>query len=256
MGLFDFLKPKTKSPDMTLRVTGNIFEPESLISALDTRIPEYLAAVNQGRCKSPACTRKSGEPYSSVSDIWEDTRLEAFVPLFRHGASNPMALCQVPMQRELFTRFNNDHPHLKLPHVPSGEELHDTIQAVWQCVLYLREQCSKAGTNLTVRDTALEVFNSKCVRAYEWWQNEENGSAAYALLARGERPPLMFYILWTEATRLAKEVAIASIFGSSLKFFMDLMVKTEKRTEVVDAYRTMITRLSTANDPHELKRTA
>jgi hypothetical protein len=35
------------------------------------------------------------------------------------------------------------------------------------------------------------------------------------LLASGEKPPLMLYLIWSEYTRLAKQVASAAVFGPS-----------------------------------------
>ncbi len=37
------------------------------------------------------------------------------------------------------------------------------------------------------------------------------------MLAEGEKPPLMLYLIWTEYTRLAKEVAAAAFFGSTIE---------------------------------------
>lgn len=36
------------------------------------------------------------------------------------------------------------------------------------------------------------------------------------MLVRHEKPPLMVYLIWPEYTRLAKEIAIAATYGSSI----------------------------------------
>jgi hypothetical protein len=36
------------------------------------------------------------------------------------------------------------------------------------------------------------------------------------MLLKGEKPPLMLYLIWAEYTRLAKEVASAAFFGPSI----------------------------------------
>ena len=36
------------------------------------------------------------------------------------------------------------------------------------------------------------------------------------MLANGEQPPLMLYLIWSEYTRLAKQIAAAAIFGGSI----------------------------------------
>jgi hypothetical protein len=42
---------------------------------------------------------------------------------------------------------------------------------------------------------------------------EGAGERCSQMLAEGKKPPLMLYLLWTEYTRLAKEVAAAAFFG-------------------------------------------
>jgi hypothetical protein len=42
------------------------------------------------------------------------------------------------------------------------------------------------------------------------------GERCSHMLAEGEKPPLMLYLIWAEYTRLAKEIASAAFFGSSI----------------------------------------
>jgi hypothetical protein len=46
---------------------------------------------------------------------------------------------------------------------------------------------------------------------------EGAGERCSQMLAQGEKPPLMLYLIWTEYTRLAKEVAAAAFFGASIE---------------------------------------
>ena len=262
MGLFDFLKPKDHAAESAVRkAAGNLFDAQALTTAIARNIPQYITDVKRGRCQAPACTRQLGEPRANVRDIWEDTRLEALTPLFNHGASNAMALCEPARQTELFHAFRHDRPHLKFPHVATGDEVHDTIQAVFQCVDYLRDQCLKAGTNYDVFKGAVATFEKDCANAYDWWQKEGAGPTAYLLLSHGERPPLMIYILWRETTRLAKEIATACIYGSSLENALvnDVRWAREKfrddpkaANEWIDEFKTMLGRIRAANDPDDL----
>ena len=49
------------------------------------------------------------------------------------------------------------------------------------------------------------------VLAQQWWATEGAGPRCRQMLANGEQPPLMLYLLWTDYTRLAKEVAAAGL---------------------------------------------
>jgi hypothetical protein len=46
---------------------------------------------------------------------------------------------------------------------------------------------------------------------------EGAGERCSQMLAERGNPPLMLYLIWTEYTRLAKEVAAAAFFGSSIE---------------------------------------
>jgi hypothetical protein len=47
------------------------------------------------------------------------------------------------------------------------------------------------------------------------------------LLASGEKPPLMLYLVWSEYTRLAKQVASAAVFGPSSDRAARLALKSD-----------------------------
>ena len=51
--------------------------------------------------------------------------------------------------------------------------------------------------------------------AQRWWLMEGAVERCSQLLANGEKPPLMLYLIWSEYTRLAKHVAAAAVFGPS-----------------------------------------
>ena len=50
--------------------------------------------------------------------------------------------------------------------------------------------------------------------AQRWWLTEGAVERCGQMLANGEQPPLMLYLVWSEYTRLAKQIAAAAIFGS------------------------------------------
>jgi hypothetical protein len=63
----------------------------------------------------------------------------------------------------------------------------------------------------------LRNFRKITVLAQQWWAMEGADARCSQMLAEGEKPPLMLYLIWTEYTRLAKEVAAAAFFGSSIE---------------------------------------
>jgi hypothetical protein len=61
-------------------------------------------------------------------------------------------------------------------------------------------------------------------------------------LANGEQPPLMLYLVWSEYTRLAKQIAAAAIFGSSIS----------RSTKLVALPVDLVSRFDAAQDPDDL----
>ena len=65
------------------------------------------------------------------------------------------------------------------------------------------------------------------------------------LLASGKEPPLMLYLIWSNYTRLSKQIAAAAIFGSSINrsaklvaLPADLIPRFEAAQEPVDLLNT------------------
>jgi hypothetical protein len=48
--------------------------------------------------------------------------------------------------------------------------------------------------------------------AERWWATEGAEARCREMLAAGQYPPLMLYLVWFECTHLAKEVASAVVF--------------------------------------------
>ncbi len=65
------------------------------------------------------------------------------------------------------------------------------------------------------------------------------------MLANGEQPPLMLYLIWSEYTRLAKQITAAAIFGESMK----------RAAKLVALPADLIPRFEAAKDPSDLSGT-
>ena len=73
-----------------------------------------------------------------------------------------------------------------------------------------------AGADRDKFSGTLSNFRKLAGLAQRWWAMEGAGERCSQMLAERGNPPLMLYLIWTEYTRLAKEVA-AAFFGSSIE---------------------------------------
>jgi hypothetical protein len=78
--------------------------------------------------------------------------------------------------------------------------------------------------------------------AHSWWLTEGARERSSQLLANGEQPPLMFYLIWSDYTRLTKHIAAATVFGSSIN----------RAAKLVALPADHISRYEAAQDPLEL----
>jgi hypothetical protein len=88
--------------------------------------------------------------------------------------------------------------------------------------------------------------------AHRWWAIEGAASRCELMLANREIPPLMFYLVWQTYTRLAKEIAIASIERDREKLATSL--NSQELPSALAALSEIMMRLKGANDPDDLLR--
>jgi len=224
----------------------------ALAEAIGETCVSYLEALSTGKVTSPAISRRD----SNVRDVWEDTRLEAMVLLFRHGASDMALLADALKQHELFTSLAVDKPHLEFPHRANGDAIHDTLQALFQACLYLDEVGQAVG--LPSSNFAIE-FERKLLEIGQEWSKQPAGHMVLI-----ESPPVMIEVLWDETTRFTKQVAIASRWGPSFEREMasDLEWARSKLTErgkgpgeiekQMSELRSLFDRLKNAQQPDDL----
>lgn len=81
------------------------------------------------------------------------------------------------------------------------------------------------------------------------------------MLVERQYPPLMFYLIWLEYTRLAKEIASAAIYGSSIDkvetrdrehFTRELAGRPAELASALNALTDTISRLRGAHEPDDL----
>jgi hypothetical protein len=63
----------------------------------------------------------------------------------------------------------------------------------------------------------LRNFRKITVQAQQWWAADGAIDRCRQMLAEGERPPLALYLILTEYTRLAKEIAAAALADTTTR---------------------------------------
>jgi hypothetical protein len=84
-----------------------------------------------------------------------------------------------------------------------------------------------AGADRDKFSGTLSNFRKLTGLAQQWWTMDGAAERCGQMLAERDNPPLMLFLIWTEYTRLAKEVAAAALFGSSIER------ATERRREML-----------------------
>jgi hypothetical protein len=182
-------------------------------STLRARLDRYKFSVRSHEVRTPACHRRQGDARGNLRDIWEDTRLEAMQQLLEHGSARIDALASPGAQPLLLSALKQLDRPIQQPPAATGEPLLDTVTAPFCAIEYLREKCLEAGISNELPATALESFNNRCDFVNIWRQTPE----VYPLTFSGCSLPTMFSIVWDEITRLAKELAIITVFGAPLE---------------------------------------
>jgi uncharacterized membrane protein len=87
----------------------------------------------------------------------------------------------------------------------------------------------------------LRHFRKLVTLAQKWWLTEGALERCAGMLARQEQPPLMLYLVWSEYTRLAKQIA-AAILGAS----------PDRSAQLVALPKDLIPRFEAAGEPGDL----
>src|SRR6266481_6943335 len=193
------------------------FGPQALLQDLDTRVPRYLDDVDEGKLIYPACKRARSDAGGDVSSIWDHTRLEAMRYLMAVPRREFELLGEPARQPEMLDAYLRQRPHEDTVIEFTGSTMADLAIAVVAGFNWLNHCAVLAGTDRDKFSGTLSNFRKITGLARQWWAMDGAGERCSQMLAEGEKPPLMLYLIWTEYTRLAKEVAAAAFFGSSIE---------------------------------------
>jgi hypothetical protein len=238
--LFDWWKSKPatqKSAD-----TGGVGGPRAILEELRSRIPKYLDDVDQGKLIYPACRRALSDVDGDVRAVWDHTRLEAMRYVTMVPGADFELLIGADRQIEMMNAYLFQRPHDDTVIDFTGTTTTDFAIAVLAGLNWLTHCAKLSGVEVSKQSGTIRNFRKVVTLAHRWWLTEGAGERSSQLLANGERPPLMFYLMWSDYTQLAKHIAAATVFGSS----------SNRAAKLVALPADLIPRFEAAQDPLEL----
>jgi hypothetical protein len=242
---------------------GDLSGPTAILGAMDQAVPNYLDRVDRGEVVYPACKRTATDADGNVRAIWEHTRMEAMRYLVMVPGRKDEWLIDPARQAEMLDAFLRKAPHENTVIDFTGAATDDFAIAIAAGLNWLIHCAVLAGVDRKKFSGTQSSFRKITVVARRWWALEGSGPRCYEMLARGEKPPLMLYLIWLEYTRLAKEIAAAAIYGTSIgqtsaprdrTFFRRAIGDRRAEPDAVPAALTeAMARLERASDPGELQ---
>lgn len=238
--MFDWLHSK-KQPAPT-RPPGGFVEPDVLLDDLGKRVPRYLADVDQGKLIYPACKRTLSDVDGDVASVWDHTRLEAMQYVMAVPGREFGLLSAPVRQIEMIDAYLFQRPHGDTVIDFTGTATVDFSIAILAGLNWMTHCAELAGVPPAQQSGTIRHFRKLVTLAQRWWLTEGAVERCGQLLANGEQPPLMLYLIWSEYTRLAKQIAAAAIFGASI----------ERSAKLVALPADLISRFEVAKDPDDL----
>ena len=242
--MFDWWQPKKPSTEQSAhkaRVAG-FFGPHVILEELCSRVPQYLDDVDQGKLIYPACKRALSDFDGDARSIWDHTRLEAMRYVTMVPGQEFALLRDADRQIEMMNAFLLPRPHNETVIDFTGTATTDFAVAILAGLNWLTHCATLAGVPPSNQSGTIRNFRRIVTLAHSWWLTEGAAERSSQLLARGQRPPLLLYLVWTDYTRLAKHIAAATVFGSSIN----------RAAKLVAFPADLIPRFEAAQDPIEL----
>jgi hypothetical protein len=231
-----FKKPVAKRPPRG---------PDGLLEYLDKRAPQYQADVDQGKLIYPACKRTLSDAEGDVCSVWDHTRLEAMRYVMMVPGREYELLSRPTRQLEMIDAYLFQRPHGDTVIDFTGTATADFAIAILAGLNWMTHCAQLAGVDPAQQSGTIRNFRKLVTLAQRWWLTEGAAERCGQMLANGEQPPLMLYVIWSEYTRLAKQITAAAIFGGSIK-------RAEK---LVALPADLIPRFEAAKDPGDLSGT-
>ena len=184
--------------------------PQAILEDLSRRVPQYVDDADQGRVTYPACKQIVCND-SDVRAVWDHTRLEAMRYLIMVPGREVGLLAEPARQPEMLEAFLREQQHDDTVIDFTGSTMSDIAIAIFAGFNWLNH-CAVLGAAERERFSGtLHHFRKLVVLAQQWWATEGADLRCRQMIEAGERPPLLLYLVWTDYTRLAKEVAAAGL---------------------------------------------
>ena len=221
---------------------GVRFGPAAILEDLSERVPRYLNDVDQGKLIYPACRRALSDANGDVRSVWDDTRLEAMRYVMVVPGHEFDLLSGSARQIEMIDAYLFQRAHAETVIDFTGTASADFAIAILAGLNWLTHCAHLASVPPAQQMGTIRNFRKIITVAQKWWLTEGATERCDQLIANGQQPPLMLYLVWSEYTRLAKQVAAAAVFGSSINRSAKLVALPED----------LISRFETAKDPNDL----
>jgi hypothetical protein len=125
-------------------------------------------------------------------------------------------LAEPASQLEMLDAYLRQRPHEDTVIDFTGSTMSDLAIAIIAGFNWLSHCAALAGADRKKFMGTLSHFRKIAVLAQQWWAMPGADARYTQMLSQQEKPPLLFNLIWTEYTRLAKEIASAAFFGSSI----------------------------------------
>jgi hypothetical protein len=221
---------------------GVRFGPAAILEDLSERVPRYLNDVDQGKLIYPACRRALSDANSDVRSVWDDTRLEAMRYVMMVPGREFDLLSRPARQMEMIDAYLFQRAHAETVIDFTGTASTDFAIAILAGLNWLTHCAHLASVPPAQQSGTIRNFRRIVTVAQQWWLTEGAHERCDQLIANRQQPPLMLYLVWSGYTRLAKRVAAAAVFGSSIN----------RSAELVALPKDLISRFETAQDPNDL----
>ena len=221
---------------------GCVGGPRVILEELRSRIPRYLDDVDQGKLIYPACKRALSDLDGDVRSVWDHTRLEAMRYVTMVPGADFELLIGADRQIEMMNGYLFQRPHDETVIDFTGTATTDFAIAVLAGLNWLTHCAKLSGVEVSKQSGTIRNFRKVVTLAHQWWLTEGAGERSSQLLANGEQPPLMLYLIWSDYTQLAKHIAAATVFGSSIN----------RAAKLVALPADLIPRFEAAQDPLDL----
>jgi hypothetical protein len=205
-GLIDWIV-RSQSKD---RAAQRAHGPEAILRDFQNCVPKYLEDTDQGKLVYPACKRELSDAGGDIGTVWDHTRLEAM----RYVVMVPGKGCELLMrpssQSDILDTYLRQQPHEDTVIDFTNSTVVNLAIAINAGFNWLNNCASLVGVDREKSSGTLRNFRKITAQAQQWWAADGAINRCSQMLAEGEKPPLTLYLISTEYTRLAKEIAAAT----------------------------------------------